>query len=65
MLGQDKDRKLKELTMKAERALWFLESYGVTTKSLTVKDPNGQKFDLHINQGDPGPKSKYEDLEEI
>ena len=61
---RQRQRKLKELTTKAERALWFLESYGVTTKSLTVEDPNGQKFDLHINQGDPGPKSKYEDLEE-
>ena len=62
---RQRQRKLNELTTKAERAFVVSrKSYGVTTKSLTVEDPNGQKFDLHTDQGDPGPKSKYEDLEE-
>ena len=48
---------------KAERALWFLESYGVTLDTLSVEDTGGQHIDLHT--GNSGHKIyKYEALPE-
>ncbi len=49
-----------------ERALWFLESYGVTSKYLSVEDNNGQKIQMDISpESKTSPKSsKYEDLED-
>ena len=48
---------------KAERALWFLESYGITLETLSVEDTGCQHIDLHT--GNSGHKiSKYEALPE-
>ena len=63
---RQRQRKVKELKTKAERALWFLESYGVTSKYLSVEDNNGQKIQMDISpESKTSPKSsKYEDLED-
>lgn len=47
---------------KTERALWFLESYGVNVSSLSVRDSHGQQ--ININPGMMVQNgSKYEALE--
>jgi chromosome segregation ATPase len=56
-------RKIKELSTKPEKALWFLESYGVTLDRISVEDPNGRHVELHTNPENKS-KSKYEDLPE-
>ena len=62
---RQRQRKVKELACKAERALWFLNSYGVTLQKLSVVDANGQSTDLTINPGGNGGKvSKYSALPE-
>jgi hypothetical protein len=58
-------RKIKELKTKAEKALWFLDSYGVTLDTLSVEDSNGQQVDLKVNPEGNGCRiSKYEALPE-
>ena len=52
-------RKVKELKTKAERALWFLESYGVHLKTLSVEDSSGQELELSKERPHG---SKYEAL---
>ena len=51
------------MSTKAEKALWFLESYGVTLDSLSVEDSNGGRVDLLANP-EGNKKSKYEALPE-
>ena len=55
---------MKELKTKAERALWFLESYGVTSKCLSVEDNDPQKIQVDISPESKtsAKSSKYEDL---
>lgn len=60
---RQRQRKIKELSTKAEKALWFLESYGVTLDSLSVEDSNGGRVDLLANP-EGNRKSKYEALPE-
>ena len=57
-------RKMNELKTKAQRALWFLESYGVTAKDLVMEDSSGQEIELDIGSGNKRPLSKYKDLGE-
>ena len=60
---RQRQRKIKELSTKAEKALWFLESYGVTWDNLSVEDSNGGLVDLLANPIG-NRKSKYEALPE-
>lgn len=61
---RQQQRKVKELKTKAERALWFLDSYGVTSKCLSLEDNNGQKIQMDMtSDGKTSPKSsKCKDL---
>ena len=49
---------------KAERALWFLNSYGVTVNTISVEDCNGERIDINPGMGDQNV-SKYEALPEM
>lgn len=62
---RQRQRKVKELTTKVDRALWFLQSYGVTaqTLSLEVTDSSSQCIDLKLNSDTNGKRiSNYKDL---
>ncbi len=62
---RQRQRKIKELKTKAEKALWFLDSYGVTLDTFSVEDSNGEQVDLKVNPEGNGCKiSKYEALPE-
>ena len=54
---------MRELKTKAERALWFLDSYGVSVNTISIEDSNGQQ--ININPGMTEQKgSTYEALPE-
>ena len=46
---RQQQRKLKELKTKAQRALWFLESYGVTLNNLSISDSNCEEIHLDLS----------------
>ncbi len=52
-----KQRKLKELKTSAERALWFLESFGLNINSLSLTALDGEKVNLEYNAS---KKSAYQ-----
>ena len=39
---RQRNRKIKELKTRAERALWFLETFGLALESIQMKDVNGK-----------------------
>lgn len=45
-----KQRKLKELKSHAERALWFMDTFGLKLDSLTLTDSNRNKVTLKYNE---------------
>lgn len=57
-------RKVHELKTKAERALWFLESYGVTLSSISVEDANGKQVDIGPGINRAQKVSRYQNLPE-
>lgn len=54
-----KQRKLKELKTNAERALWFMESYGFEINSLSLTALDGEKVNIEYNSSQ---KSGYQFL---
>jgi hypothetical protein len=58
-------RKTHELKTKAERALWFLDSYGVTLSTICVEDSNGKQVDISPGINRAQKVSKYENLPEV
>ena len=42
-----KQRKLKELRTNAQKALWFLESFGFKLSNITLTDLNHKKTNIH------------------
>ena len=57
-------RKIRELKTKAEKALWFLESYGVTLSSISVEDANGKQVDIGPGIDKAHKVSRYQNLPE-
>lgn len=47
---RQKNRKIKELKTRAERALWFLETFGLTLQSITMKDVKGKSVELECGE---------------
>ena len=43
---RQRSRKIKELKTRAERALWFLESFGLSLESIRMKDVNGKLTEM-------------------
>ena len=52
---KQQQRKLRELKTKAERALWFAETFGLRLSSMEFLDDNGKTH--NINYHEQGPKS--------
>lgn len=61
---RQRQKKVKELKTKAERALWFLGSYGVSLGTLSAEDFSGQHIELDLSPDKPRKISKYEALPE-
>ena len=57
-------RKIKEVKTRAEKALWFLESFGLTLHSIKVKDNAGNLSDLSFHSADGGSKTSFHNLPE-
>ena len=60
---RQKGRKVKELKTRAEKALWFLESFGLSLESIHVKDINGNTTCL-VNEDRPTGKVSFDNLSE-
>jgi hypothetical protein len=60
---RQQQRKLKELKTRAQRALWFVESYGLSIQSLSLTDPNNKALTLELGtQQENNTKSKFQDI---
>ena len=61
---RQRQRKLKEVKTRAQRALWFIESYGLKIHSLSLSDSNEKKvtIDLCSQQVNNTKKSKFQDI---
>ncbi|KAL9953247.1 hypothetical protein ACROYT_G040633 [Oculina patagonica] len=57
-------RKLKEVKTKAKKALWFLESFGLSLGSIKVKDKDSKESDLRYDGSDSGSKTSFHNLTE-
>lgn len=57
-------RKIKEVKTRAEKALWFLESFGLTLHSIKVNDNAGNLTDLSFHSADGGSKTSFHNLPE-
>lgn len=61
---RQRQRKVKELKTKAERALWFLESYGVTLTRICAEDSKGKQVDISPGVTRAEKVSNYQNLTE-
>lgn len=59
---RQQQRHLKEIREKAEQALWFAETYGLTPQSIQFKDTKGDEISLNLN--DEQSTTSYENLDE-
>ena len=58
----NKSRKIKEFKLKAETALWFVESYDLVPQYLRLESADGQTVKVYFNPS--SSKSSYQDLHE-
>ena len=64
-VGQrQRQRKIKELKTKAEQALWFFGSYGVSLSTICVEDSHGNQLDISPGKTGGEKVSKYNLLPE-
>lgn len=61
---RQKRRKIEEVKTRAEKAFWFLESFGLTLHSIKVRDNAGNLTDLSFHSGDGGSKTSFHNLSE-
>ncbi|XP_066028918.1 uncharacterized protein [Pocillopora verrucosa] len=64
---RQQQRHIKEIREKADTAMWFSETYGLTPKSLSLEDNTGQMINVNFksqefNQGQPN--KPYDNLDE-
>ena len=55
-------RKIKEVKTRAEKALWFLESFGLSLDTIKVKDKDGKLTELGYESNDSGSKASFHNL---
>ena len=58
---RQQQRKLKALKTRAQRALWFVESYGLSIPSVSLTDPNNKalKLELGTQQENTTPRQNF------
>ena len=53
-------KKIKLLRTQAQKALWFIESYGLKISGLTAMSDAGQRVNLNFTKPEEGQKEKQE-----
>ena len=51
-------KKIKLLRTQAQKALWFIESYGLEISGLTAMSDAGQRVNLNFTKPEEGQKEK-------
>ncbi|KAJ7380655.1 hypothetical protein OS493_007020 [Desmophyllum pertusum] len=49
---RQQQRQIKEIREKAQKALWFADTYGLSLKYLNMEDSSGRPIDVNLNSAD-------------